>query len=57
MHKLGMLVILETQCDPNKLRKTFSKMGFNGFLSTEVNGYAKGIATVWKEDSMYITFV
>jgi hypothetical protein len=49
-----MLVIMETRCDPCKLKKTFNLLGFDGFLASEVNGYAGGIVVVWKEDYMMV---
>jgi len=52
-----MLVIVETRCDPIKLRKTINLLGFDGFLATEVNGYAGGIITAWKKDDMTVTLV
>jgi hypothetical protein len=48
-----MLVIMETRCDPNKLRRTFSLLGYEEFSATEVHGYAGGIACGWNKD--YIT--
>ncbi|MCI29443.1 hypothetical protein A2U01_0050652, partial [Trifolium medium] len=35
-----MLVIMETRCDPNKLRRSFSLLGYDEFSATEVQGYA-----------------
>jgi hypothetical protein len=34
--KHAMLVILETRCDHNKLTKTFTLLGYDGVLSSEV---------------------
>ncbi|MCI31671.1 hypothetical protein A2U01_0052883, partial [Trifolium medium] len=50
-----MLVIVETRCDPTKLRRTFELLGFDDFLATEVNGYAGGIVVVWKKDFITAT--
>jgi exonuclease III len=41
-NKPDILVILETRCDPEKLRKTFNLLGYNGYDFTEVRGYAGG---------------
>lgn len=54
LQKHDMLVILETQCDPSKLKKAFSIMGFDGYLATEVNGYPVRIVIVWREDYMFL---
>jgi exonuclease III len=48
--KPAMLVILETRCDHNKLTKTFTLLGYDGVLSSEVQGYAGGIIVVWKTE-------
>jgi hypothetical protein len=53
-HHPGMLVILETRCDPQKLRQTFLLLGFDGFLASEVRGYAGGIVVGWKTQSMQV---
>ncbi|CAJ2657672.1 unnamed protein product [Trifolium pratense] len=45
-----MLVIMETRCDPNKLRRTFELLGFDDVIATEVQGYAGGIAVAWQSD-------
>ncbi|GAU43826.1 hypothetical protein TSUD_399190 [Trifolium subterraneum] len=41
-HKPVLLVIVETRCEPSKLCRTFKLLGYDGFLATEVNGYAGG---------------
>jgi hypothetical protein len=43
-----MLVIMETRCNPDKLKKTFNLMGYDGFLATENSGFAGGIIVAWK---------
>jgi hypothetical protein len=52
-----MIVILETRCDPEKLRKTFHLLGFDGFLATKVIGYAGGIVVGWKNNIMQVVDV
>lgn len=52
-----MLVIMETKYDPNKLKKNFNKLGFNGLLAINIIGYVGGIALTWKDDSMHITLI
>jgi hypothetical protein len=54
IHKPIMLVILETRCDPNKLRCSFNLLGFDEVSATEVQGYAGGIACAWKSDDIYV---
>ncbi|MCH79376.1 endonuclease/exonuclease/phosphatase family protein [Trifolium medium] len=54
MHKPVMIVIVETRCDPTKLRRTFQLLGYEGFVASEVNGYAGGIIVAWKEDSINV---
>jgi hypothetical protein len=53
LYKPIMLIIMETRCDPNKLRRSFSLLGYDDYSATEVQGYAGGIACGWKKD--YIT--
>jgi exonuclease III len=52
-----MIVIQETRCDPEKLRKTSSLLGFDGFLATDVHGYAGGIMVGWKDVNMKIQLI
>jgi hypothetical protein len=54
INKPSMLVIMETRCDPNKLRRTFELLGFDDFAATEVRGYAGGIVVVWKKDKITV---
>jgi hypothetical protein len=49
-----MIVILETRCEPEKLRKTIEILGFDGFLATDVHGYAGGIVVGWKNEAMKV---
>ncbi|PNX73217.1 ribonuclease H [Trifolium pratense] len=56
-----MVVIVETRCDPNRLKRTFNLLEFDGFLASDVDGYAGGIVIAWKEnlfmvDLIYKTF-
>jgi hypothetical protein len=53
-HCPGMLVILETRCNPDKLRKTFQLLGFDGFLAAQVIGYAGGIVVGWRKEDMTV---
>jgi hypothetical protein len=45
-----MLVIMETRCNPDKLKRTFNLLGYDGFLATENSGFASGIVVAWKLD-------
>jgi hypothetical protein len=56
-HCAGVLVILETRCEPVKLRKTFKLLGFDGFLASEVHGYAGGIVVGWKSESIHVSSI
>jgi hypothetical protein len=49
-----MLVIVETRCDPTKLCRTFNLLGYDGFIATEVDGFAGGIVVVSKENYMKV---
>ncbi|MCI00709.1 hypothetical protein A2U01_0021731, partial [Trifolium medium] len=49
-----MLIIVEIQCDPSKLCGTFNLLGYDGFIATEVDGFARGIVVVWKEDCLKV---
>jgi hypothetical protein len=53
-YKPVTLVIVEIRCDPNRLRRTFTLLGFDGFIATEVEGFAGGIVVVWKEDYLKV---
>lgn len=52
-----ILVILETRIDPLKIKRTFSLLGFEGFISSEVRGFAGGIVVAWKESYANITLI
>jgi hypothetical protein len=53
-YKPIMLVIVETRCDPNKLKSTFQSLGYDNLVATEVQGFAGGIVVVWKEEYMTV---
>jgi hypothetical protein len=55
--KPSMLVIMETRCDPNKLKRTFNLLGFDGFLASEAVGYAGGIVVVWNENLFTVELI
>lgn len=52
-----ILVILETRIDPLKIKRTFALLGFEGFISSEVRGFARGIVVVWKENYANISLI
>lgn len=52
VHKLDMLVILETRLDPLRLHKTFINLGFDAFEYLENRGYAGGICVVQKKNKV-----
>jgi hypothetical protein len=54
INKPAMLVIMETRCDPLKLRRTFELLGFDDMVSTEVRGFAGGIVVAWKRDNITV---
>ncbi|PNY12420.1 ribonuclease H [Trifolium pratense] len=49
-----MLVIMETRCDPNKLRRTFELLGFDSVVANEVQGFAGGIVVAWQSDCISV---
>jgi hypothetical protein len=49
MTKPDIVVIMETRTEPSKLRRTFELLGFDGFVNSEVRGYAGGIIVAWKQ--------
>lgn len=57
IHKPKMLVIVETRCEPLKLKKVFNKLGCDGFLATKNHSYAGVIVAVWIEDDMTVTLI
>ncbi|MCH98674.1 DUF4283 domain protein [Trifolium medium] len=50
MHKPALIVIVETRCDPLSLERTFKRLGYDGLVATEVQGYAGGIVVAWQKD-------
>jgi hypothetical protein len=42
-YKPVMLVIVEIRCDSNKLQRTFSLLGYDGFIATNVEGFSGGL--------------
>lgn len=57
VHHPDVVVVMETIVDPLKLQRTFGLLGFDGFLSTDVQGYAGGIVVVWKTAQLHITLL
>jgi hypothetical protein len=49
-----MLVIMETRCNPDKLKRTFNLLGYDGFIATENSGFSGGIVAVWKVDCFIV---
>ncbi|CAJ2673329.1 unnamed protein product [Trifolium pratense] len=54
INKPAMLVIMETRCDPNKLRRTFELLGFDSVVANEVQGFAGGIVVAWQSDCISV---
>jgi len=52
-----MMVIMETRCDPKKLKRTFNLLGYDGFLATDTDGYSRGIVVVWKINKFMVQLV
>lgn len=52
-----MIVIVEIRCEPSKLERVFHKLGFNGFLATDNQGYAGGTIVAWIEEVMKVTLI
>jgi hypothetical protein len=57
LHKPVMIVIMETRCEPEKLRRTFALLGFDGLCATDVNGFAGGIIVGWRKEDMKVQLV
>jgi hypothetical protein len=49
-----MLVIMETRFNPDKLKRTFNLLGYDGFIATENSGFSGGIVAVWKVDCFIV---
>jgi exonuclease III len=49
-----MLVVMETRCNPDKLKRTFNLLGYDGFLAAENSGFSGGIIVGWKGDSLIV---
>ena len=47
MYRPSILLITETRCDPNKLKKEFQLLGFDGWHYPDFRGYARGIMVAW----------
>ena len=56
-NKPQMIVIVETRCEPAKLERAFQRPGFNGFLTTDNQGYAGGVIVDWIEEVMKVTLI
>lgn len=53
-----ILVIMETRIDPLKIKKnSFNLLGFDGFLNSEVRGFAGGIVVAWKSSVVNISLL
>lgn len=52
-----MLVITEIRCDPEKLKRTFNLLGYDGFHAMNTNGYSGGIVVVWKVNKLMVQLV
>lgn len=48
---------METRVDPNKLKRTFQLLGFDGFCCSNVNGFAGGIVVAWKTEVVQLVVV
>lgn len=47
-NKPSILVIMETRCDPLKVKQTLSKLGFDAIDYSGNVGFAGGIIIAWK---------
>jgi hypothetical protein len=54
MTKPDIIVIMEIRTDPYKLRRSFELLGCDGFVGTEVRGYAGGIVVGWNSNEVNI---
>ncbi|XP_058733248.1 uncharacterized protein LOC131604851 [Vicia villosa] len=57
MYSPLMVVISETRCDPNILKGSFEKLGYDGRLVVDNRGYSGGIMVAWKTTSMEVNFI
>lgn len=57
MYRPSILVIMETICDPNRPKKTFKLLGFNGLHCINVRGYAGGVVVSWREYNVSMNLV
>jgi hypothetical protein len=52
-----MLVIMETRCNPDKLKRTFNLLGYDGFLAMENSGFSGGIIVAWKVGCFVVNII
>lgn len=52
-----IVVIMETRIDPLKIKGSFNRWGFDGFLCSEIRGFAGGIAVGWKQSVVNISLL
>jgi hypothetical protein len=57
IHKPEVIVIMETRVDPEKLRNTFTLLGFDKMHHTHCRGFAGGIVVAWKVDEVQMNVV
>ncbi|XP_058733373.1 uncharacterized protein LOC131604980 [Vicia villosa] len=50
----AMLVIMETRCHPDRVKKYFIQLRYHGFLASNNEGFAGGICVGWKKDCMQV---
>ncbi|XP_058756417.1 uncharacterized protein LOC131629650 [Vicia villosa] len=50
----SMIVILKTRCDPNLLKNSFSKLGFDEIMVVDNRGYSGGIVAAWNKSSLEV---
>lgn len=48
---------MQTRCDPDKLKRTFFRLGFTGFAFSEVFGFSRGVALGWKANRLKVTIL
>lgn len=52
VHHPEIFALIETRCNPARLKKTFRLLGYDGFTYSENRGFAGGIGVGWKIDAV-----
>ena len=53
-HRPSILVVMETRMGGNRAAKIIEGLPFDGFITTNIVGYAGGLWVLWKSDDVEV---